>query len=212
MGSKDEPQLSPLGGALGRQEKLWAMSFLSLLSSSRERANCGGFISSNLRDPIRERGEELDVRARALPKQLPLRVPRSTGLSPDANSTNRAFQKHPKTALTSCSHLVGRGNPSSPGKAGERRVLLGGKSEQGEARRGGRFCVVALPPRRHPCVSEEQNKPGAGSCPQPSAREWPKNRFPVYPVRNRSRGRGHLGLFLPAPALLPPDPQHPREH
>lgn len=63
----------------------------------------------------------------------------------------------------------------------------------------------------HPCVSEEQNKPGAGSCPQPSAREWPKNRFPVYPVRNRSRGRGHLGLFLPAPALLPPDPQHPRE-
>lgn len=146
MGSKDEPQLSPLGGALGRQEKLWAMSFLSLLSSSRERANCGGFISSNVRDPIRERGEELDVRARALPKQLPLRVPQSTGLSPDANSTNRAFQKHPKTALTSCRHLVGRGNPSSPGKAGERRVLLGGKSEQGEARGGGRFCVVALSP------------------------------------------------------------------
>lgn len=36
-------------------------------------------------------------------------------------------------------HPMGRGNPNSPGKAGERWVLQRGKSEQGEARRAGRF-------------------------------------------------------------------------
>lgn len=182
------------------------------LSSSWEKANCGGFFSSNLRDPIKERGEELDVRARVLPKQLHLRVPPSRGLSPDANSTNRAFQRHPKTAPTSHRHPVGRGNPSSRGKAGERRVLLGGRSEQRGSPRGWKVLRGGPSTSASPLCQRGTKQAGSRSCPQPSARERPKNRFPVYPVRNRSRGRGHLGLFLQAPALLPPDPQRPGEH
>lgn len=50
MGSKDEPQPSLLWGTLGSQEKAVSIILLpqsTQLSSSQERANCGGFISSN---------------------------------------------------------------------------------------------------------------------------------------------------------------------
>lgn len=77
------------------------MSFLSLPYSAHPgRGQTGGGFISNLGDPIKEGGEELDARAGALPKQLPLRVPLSTGLSPNTNSTNRAFQRHPKTGIS----------------------------------------------------------------------------------------------------------------
>lgn len=58
MGSKDEP---PPWGALGRQEKAVSnvLPQSIQLSSSQERTNCGGFISCDLRDPVKEEGEQL---------------------------------------------------------------------------------------------------------------------------------------------------------
>lgn len=54
------------------------------------------------------------------------------------------------------------------------RVLpgVGGKEQARGKPAGLEHLRGRLPPRRHPCVSEEQNKPGAGSCRQPAAHEW----------------------------------------
>lgn len=121
MGSKDEPQPSPVWGALGSQEKPVSIVLLPQspqLSSSQESANHAGFISSNLRDAIKEGGEELDVGGRALPKQLPLRVPPSTGLSPEAKSIGLS-RDPPQNRPHLC--LMERGSPApleKPGSAG----------------------------------------------------------------------------------------------
>lgn len=65
-------------------------------------------------------------------------------------------QHHPKTALTSHHPLLRRGNPVPLGRG------AGGKERAGEARGAGRLCAVAA--SASPCVTEEQNTPGAGAA------------------------------------------------
>lgn len=108
MGSKDELQPLPLWGASGSREKAVSIVLLPQYtqpSSSQERANRGGFISSNLRDTIKERGEELAVGGKSSAKAIP---PRGATQHRDEPRSKQhgGFQRHPKTAFPSHHHLM----------------------------------------------------------------------------------------------------------
>lgn len=177
------------------------------LSSSQESANRGGFISSNLRDAIKEGGEELDVGGRALPKQLPLRVPSTTGLSPEVKSTG--LSRDPPKPPSPLPHA--KGKPQHPWKSRGARGAAEGKERARGSPRGWKVLRGGLRLGVTPVSARNKTSPERGAAVSPRLMNGPKNRFPVYRTRNRFWGRGHLGaIFTSSCPPLSRAPGHPR--
>lgn len=74
--------------------------------------------------------------------------------------------------------------------------LRGKRASQGEARRAGRFCVVAFRLSVTPVSARNKTSLERGAAVSLRLMNGPKNRFPVYRTRNRFWGRGHLGAIF----------------
>lgn len=135
-GGKDGPQLSRHGGTLGMHEKAVSnvLPQSALLSSSWQRANWW-WLYLQLRRSHQGRGRGAGCQGRSSAKAIAPQSATEHRAEPRYKQHKQGFPETPQNRH----HPVGRGNPNSPGKAGERWVLQRGKSEQGEARRAGRF-------------------------------------------------------------------------
>lgn len=142
------------------------------------------------------------------------------GLGPEANSTGvcRDTSKLPSPpTIASC-----KGETPAPlEKLRSTGCCQGEKSEQGKARRAGRFCVVAFRLSVTPVSARNKTSPDREAAVSLRLMNGPKNRFPVYQTKNRFWGRGHLGAIFTSSCLPPSRPpqlplgttaplQHPR--